>query len=313
MLELKNSFNQIYQTTIAAKIEFSGVSLHSGTISKISINPCSENTGIVFCRVDKEQYKNNIIAHYTNVSNTQLCTKLTNANNISVSTVEHLMAAFIGFGIDNAYIEVTGSELPILDGSSAPFISAFKEVGSKQLPKKRKFINILKKIELNERHRSISIEPDNNFVLEMEISHDCQAIQNQKMNFTLEDNTFEEQIAYARTYGFKEHESMLIQKGLALGASENNALVFDGDKVLNKEGLRYYNEPVRHKILDCIGDLFMCGFRIKGKVKAYKTGHELNNKLMHAIFLNEENWEVIPEDDSIPKNLNHEDKIIAIA
>ena len=148
----------------------------------------------------------------------------------------------------------------------------------------------------------------------MEISHNCKLINSQSFSFDLEGSAFEDQLMYARTYGFKEHASMLIKKGLALGASENNALVFNGDRVLNNDGLRYFNEPVRHKILDCLGDFFMAGYRINGKINAYKSGHELNNKLIHALFTENENWELETIDSkNIISNNNQSEKMAAIA
>ena len=291
MVDVLNSINSRFQTTLKKNIQFSGITLHKGIIVNITIKPSEADTGITFVRIDKK--KNNIIkAKYSNVSNTLLCTKLSNTYNNSISTVEHLMAAFLGFGIDNACIEVDGPEIPILDGSSAPFIHSLKKVGFKTLPQERKVINVLKKVSVIEKHRSITLEPNNFLSIEMEINHNCKLINSQNYSFNLNSNAFEEELMYARTYGFKEQASMLIKKGLALGASETNALVFDGDSVLNQDGLRYYNEPVRHKILDCLGDFFIAGYRINGKVNAFKSGHELNNKLMRLLFSSKENWEL---------------------
>ena len=291
MVDILNPINSKFQTTLKKNIQFTGITLHKGIIANITIKPSEADTGITFVRNDKK--KNNIIkAEYSNVSNTILCTKLSNIYNNSISTVEHLMAAFLGFGIDNACVEVDGPEIPILDGSSAPFIDSFKRVGVKALSQERKVINVLKKVSVIEQHRSITIEPNNILSIEMEINHDCKLINSQNYLFNLNSNSFEEELMYARTYGFKEQASMLIKKGLALGASETNALVFDGDNVLNHDGLRYYNEPVRHKILDCLGDFFIAGHRINGKVNAFKSGHELNNKLMRLLFSSKENWEL---------------------
>ena len=302
-----------YQNTLNNSLTFSGITLHKGIISNIQIKPSQEDTGISFIRTDAKN--NNIIkAHYLNVSETNLCTKLSNNNGISISTVEHLMAAFIGFGIDNALVEVDGPELPILDGSSAPFVNAFKRTGIKTLNQKRKVINVLKKVSIIEKDRFITLEPNNFLSVNMEINHDCKLINSQSFSFDLQGSLFEDQLMSARTYGFKEHASMLIKKGLALGASENNALVFNGDTVLNNDGLRYFNEPVRHKILDCLGDFFMAGYRINGKINAYKSGHELNNKLIHALFTENENWELktIDSENNINHN-NQSEKIAAIA
>ena len=280
------------QTTLNKQINFSGISLHKGVISNMKIKPSKANTGIVFRRTDKNYKQNVINAHFLNVSDTLLCTKLTNEHTLSISTVEHLMAALIGFGVDNVIVEVDCPELPILDGSSSQYIRSFKKVGLKKLNENRKVINVLKKVSVFGKDRSISIEPNNGLTIEMEINHDCKLIKSQRFIYKLENSSFEDQLMNARTYGFKEHASMLIKQGLALGASENNALVFDGDTVSNEKGLRYYNEPVRHKILDCMGDIFMAGFRINGKVIAYKSGHELNNKLMRTLFSDNKNWNI---------------------
>jgi len=294
MINSELPVNFTCQTTLNKQINFSGISLHKGVISNMTIKPSKVNTGIVFQRIDKNYKQNVINAHFLKVSDTLMCTKLTNEHSISISTVEHLMAAFIGFGVDNVIVEVDCPELPILDGSSSQFIKAFKKVGLKKLNGNRKVINVLKKVSVNEKDRSISIEPNDGLTIEMEINHDCKLIKSQRFLYKLEDSSFENQLMNARTYGFKEQASMLIKQGLALGASENNALVFDGDNVSNEEGLRYYNEPVRHKILDCMGDIFMAGFRINGKVIAYKSGHELNNKLMHTLFSDNKNWSISP-------------------
>jgi len=309
MVDVLNPINSRFQTTLKKNIQFSGITLHKGIIANITIKPSEADTGITFVRIDKK--KNNIIkAKYSNVSNTILCTKLSNTYNNSISTVEHLMAAFLGFGIDNACIEVDGPEIPILDGSSAPFIHSFKKAGVRTLPQERKVINVLKKVSVIEKDRSITLEPNNFLSIEMEINHDCKLINSQNYLFNLNSDSFEEELMYARTYGFKEQASMLIKKGLALGASETNALVFDGDSVLNHDGLRYYNEPVRHKILDCLGDFFIAGYRINGKVSAFKSGHELNNKLIRLLFSSKDNWELTSynsekfvESDSSSKNL----------
>ena len=313
MIDVLSPINSKYQTTLKKSIQFNGITLHKGIIANITIKPSDSDTGITFIRTDIKN--NNVIeAKYSNVSNTMLCTKLSNSGNHSISTVEHLMAAFLGFGIDNAYIEVDGPEIPILDGSSAPFIDAFKKAGVKALRQKRKVINVLKKVSIIEKDRFITIEPNGFLSVEMEINHDCKLISSQNYLFNLNENSFEDHLMYARTYGFKEQASMLIKKGLALGASENNALVFDGDSILNHDGLRYYNEPVRHKILDCLGDFFMAGYRINGKVNAFKSGHELNNKLMRQLFSNKENWELATyNSENIIKRDSASENLAAIA
>ena len=313
---MKNPINPVdytYQTTLNNILTFSGITLHKGIISNLKIKPSQEDTGISFIRTDAKS-QNIVKAHYLNVAETNLCTKLSNNKGISISTVEHLMAAFIGFGVDNAIVEVDGPELPILDGSSAPFVNAFKDVGIKKLNQKRKVINVLRKVSIIEKNRYIILEPNNFLSINMEINHNCKLINSQSFSFDLEGSSFEDHLKNARTYGFKEHASMLIKKGLALGASENNALVFNGDKVLNNDGLRYFNEPVRHKILDCLGDLFMAGYRINGKINAYKSGHELNNKLIHALFNENENWELKTLDsENVITNVNQSERIAALA
>ena len=312
MRNINSHVDSKYQTTLNDTLTFSGITLHKGIISNIKIKPSQEDTGISFIRTDAKEH-NIIKAKYLNVSGTNLCTKLSNNNGISISTVEHLMAAFVGFGIDNAIVEVDGPELPILDGSSAPFVNAFKNIDIKKLNQKRKVINVLKKVSVIEKDRFITLEPNDFLSINMEINHSCKLINSQSFSFDLQGSLFEDQLMNARTYGFKEHASMLIKKGLALGASENNALVFNGDSVLNNDGLRYFNEPVRHKILDCLGDFFMAGYRINGKIKAYKSGHELNNKLIHALFTENKNWELKTIDSENIINNNKSEKIAAIA
>ena len=306
MLKMLNPVDEIFQTTLLNNVNFSGIALHNGLTSNLKIIPAPANTGITFIRTDLDNQSNLIHANFNNVSEAKLCTKLTNDFNVSVSTVEHLMAAFMGYGIDNARVEIDGPETPILDGSSVSYINAFKRCGVKILPEKRKFINILKKVIVNQDDKFISIEPSEGLEINMEIDHDCESIKNQKFKFYLEGSSFENQIASARTYGFKEQATIMRKQGLALGASVNNALVFHNNKIISKEGLRYSDEPVRHKILDCIGDIFISGFRIKGKIYAYKTGHELNNKLMHAIFNNPQNWNKSEVSEFTEKRMENE-------
>ena len=277
--------NSSLQTTLKNSISFSGISLHKGIVSNLIIKPANEDTGIIFKRIDK--INNNIIkANYNSVSNTMMCTQLSNEYNLSISTVEHLMAAFIGFGIDNALVEVDCSELPILDGSSSNYIKAFKKIGLKYLESPRKVIHVLKKVTITENDRYISIEPYDNLKINIEIKHDCELINSQSYSFELLDGAFENYLMNARTYGFKEHASMLIKKGLALGASESNALIFDGNSVINHSGLRYHNEPVRHKTLDLIGDLALLGVPIKGHVTAARAGHASNVEFVKKLKKN---------------------------
>ncbi|MDJ1305188.1 MAG: UDP-3-O-acyl-N-acetylglucosamine deacetylase [Candidatus Midichloria sp.] len=270
------------QKTLANKVKCSGIGVHSGILVNMLICPAEANHGIVFVRSDLKE-NNKIPALFDRVIDTSMCTKIANEYGASVSTIEHLMSALWGSGIDNAIIYVDGAEVPVMDGSSDCFINLIKQSGIVSQSEQRKFIEISKSVKIEMNDKSIVAEPDDSFSVNFIIDFDNQYIQAQSYNFNANDD-FESEIGKARTFGFIKDVEYLKSIGLAKGASLDNAIAIGEDGILNKEGLRYKNEFVRHKILDCIGDLYLAGARIKGKIKAVKSGHQLNNLLLHKIF-----------------------------
>ena len=280
------------QKTLKNKISFSGIGIHSGNKVKLTINPASPNTGIVFRRVDLN--KNNLIYPlYNNVVDTTLCTTISNNHGIKVSTIEHLMGAFYGIGIDNAIVELDSQEVPILDGSAKLFVEGINNVGVKFSETPIKIIKINNNIMVEEEKKFISIDKSNvSSDIEFEIKYNNQIIKNQKNKINIfEDNLVD--IFNSRTFCLYKDIEKLKKLNLGLGGSLQNAVVVKEEKILNEEGLRNNLEFVNHKILDCMGDLFLSGYKIIGSVKCSQGGHNLTNQLLRKIFSNEENYSLI--------------------
>ena len=280
------------QKTISDKISFQGVGIHTGKKAKINILPASPNTGIIFKRVDL--IKNNIIiANYANVTNTLLCTTISNEYGVSVSTIEHLMGAFYGLGIDNAIVEIDSLEMPILDGSARFFLQEIKRVGIKHSDQPIKIIKINKNIKIEDNQKFISIERSNvtsEIEFEIKYKNNLINVQKNKVNI-LEDNLSD--IFNSRTFCLYEDIEKLKKLNLGKGGSLDNAIVIKEDKLLNPTGLRNDKEFVNHKILDCMGDLFLSGHKIIGSVKCSQGGHKLTNELLRKIFNDKENYSLI--------------------
>lgn len=277
------------QKTINKPIKLSGVGLHNGVNADLIIKPAAENFGINFCRVDID--KDDLIqANFKNVIEPILCTKIANKNGISISTVEHLMAAFFGEGIDNALVEVNASEIPILDGSASDFVEAIRSVGTKEQSVQRQFIKVEKKVEIKEGEKFISIEPtDNDLIIDFEIIYKNPLIRTRRKEFRLSQDKLTE-IYNSRTFCLYEDIDYIKSKGLAKGGSLENAIVVKDNEILNEDGLRNRHEFVYHKILDCIGDLMLSGNRILGHVITSQGGHALTNKLLLKFFSDNSNW-----------------------
>lgn len=277
------------QRTINEEIKLSGVGLHNGLNANLIVKPASENFGIKFCRIDID--KNNLIdANYQNVIEPVLCTKIRNNNGITVSTVEHLMAAFFGEGIDNALVEIDSSEVPILDGSAIEFVEAIRSAGIKEQKELRKYLKVLKKVEIQDGEKYISIEPlKNDLVVDFEIIYKNQLIRTRRKKFKFSDGDLND-IYNSRTFCLYEDIDFIKSQGLAKGGSLENAIVVKGNEILNEDGLRNRNEFVYHKILDCLGDLMLSGSRILGHVRTSQGGHSLTNKLLVKFFTDKSNW-----------------------
>jgi len=277
------------QKTLKKKITLKGIGLHNGVIANLVIKPAEEDFGINFCRVDID--KNKLIkANFKNVIEPILCTKIKSDNGITVSTVEHLMAAFFGEGIDNALVEIDASEIPIFDGSANEFVEAIRTAVLKDQSKNRKIIKTKKKVEIKEGEKYMSIEPnDNDLVVDFEIVFKNPLIRTRRKEFKLSSDNLTN-IYNSRTFCLYEDIDFIKSQGLAKGGSLENAIVVKGSEILNDEGLRNRHEFVNHKILDCLGDLMLSGHRIFGHVKTSQGGHALTNKLLLKFFSDPSNW-----------------------
>ncbi len=289
------------QKTIKSSIEFNGVGLHSGKNVQIKLIPAKPNTGVVFKRTDIK--KNNfVVPGIFNVSSAIFCTKISNDSGVSVSTIEHLMAALYGTGIDNVLVEINNEEVPILDGSAKNFVEEIKKTGIKESNTPIKIIKIEKKIEFHDGEKFISIEPSKvSLEVDFELKYENLLIGNQRNSI----NVYEEDLTdlyNARTFCLYEDIEKLKKMNLAKGGSLDNAVVVKGEKVLNKEGLRNEKEFVNHKILDFIGDLYLSGYKVIAKIKCKQGGHKLTNQLLRRVFEDNSNFSIIEIKE---KNLPH--------
>ncbi len=302
---------KMLQKTLREKIELKGVGLHNGTEVNLSIKPSKVNSGIIFKRVDLEN--NNVIsANFQNVVEPILCTKLKNEKGVSVSTVEHLMAAFYGEGLDNAIVEVDAAEIPIMDGSAVDFVDAIRSVGLEEQNEQKKFIKVLKKVEVIDGKKFISIEPLNqDLIIDFEIIFNNPLIRTRKKEFKLSNDDLTT-IYNSRTFCLYEDIDNIKRMGLAKGGSLDNAIVVQGDKILNEDGLRNRHEFVYHKILDCLGDIMLSGNRIFGHIKTSQGGHALTNKLLKKFFSDKSNWSLENFDNTKKQNQNSYENPIAI-
>ena len=289
------------QSTIANKVSFSGIGIHTGMNVNVNILPASPNSGIVFKRVDLK--KNNVvIPNYENVSEATLCTTVSNQFGVKVSTIEHLMAAFFGLGVDNAIVELDGQEVPILDGSAKDFVKILKDIGLKTSDIPIKLIKINNHVEIAEGNKYISLNKSNTTLeIDFEINYKNKIIkrQNNKVN-VFEDNL--EDIYNSRTFCLFEDIEKLKKLGLGKGGSLKNAIVVKEDKILNPNGLRNEKEFVNHKILDCMGDLYLVGYRLIGSLKCRHGGHSLTNQLLRKVFSDNKNYSLL---EIKGKNLPH--------
>ena len=280
------------QKTINKDISLSGVGLHSGLAANIKIKPAEPNTGIVFKRVDIKQ-NNIVIPNVFNVSSAIFCTTISNEHGVSVSTIEHLMGAFYGAGIDNALVEINNQEVPILDGSAKIFIDEILKVGIKSSESPIKIIKIEKKIEFKDGKKVIFIEPSKiSLDIDFELKYENKTIGNQRNSIKVYESDLTD-IYNSRTFCLYEDVAKLKEMGLAKGGSLENAIVVKDDKVINENGLRNDKEFVNHKILDCMGDLYLAGYKIIGKLVCSQGGHKLTNQLLRKVFENKENYSIL--------------------
>ena len=301
----------VRQKTLGSAIECTGVGLHGGNKVSMVLHPAEPGSGVVFQRADLGGAK--LAASYKNVCATEMCTSLGDGNGFQVATVEHLMSAFAGLGIDNVVVELDGSEVPIMDGSAAPFVFLIECAGIVEQPVPRQAIQVLKTVEVSNGDRSASLSPSDGFSVSFEIACDHPAIGHQKCHFELVDGVFKRDVCRARTYGFLRDVAELRGRGFILGGSLQNAIVLSDDRVVNTDGLRFQDEFVRHKALDCIGDLYLAGGPLLAHMHGVSSGHAMNHKLLEALFADPEAWRRVSLDDDAPAAPDHKPAAAAAA
>jgi UDP-3-O-[3-hydroxymyristoyl] N-acetylglucosamine deacetylase len=283
----------IKQRTLKNIIRATGVGLHTGDKVYMTLRPAAPNTGIVFRRTDLDPPVD-IRARQDNVGDTRLSTTLV-AGNVRVSTVEHLLSAMAGLGVDNAYVDLSAPEVPIMDGSAGPFVFLLQSAGIEEQPAAKRFIRIKKQVKVQEGDKWASFDPFEGFKVGFSIDFNHPIINKRTSRAEIDFSTtsFVKEVSRARTFGFMRDIEMLREHNLALGGSMDNAVVLDDYRVLNEDGLRYEDEFVKHKILDAIGDLYLLGHSLIGAYHAHKSGHELNNKLLRALVADASAWEEV--------------------
>lgn len=287
----------IKQRTLKNTIRATGVGLHTGAKVYLTLRPAEANTGIRFRRVDLENPVT-IEATPENVGETMLSTTLV-AGDVKISTIEHLLSAFAGLGIDNAIIDVSAAEVPIMDGSAGPFVFLLQSAGVQEQDSLKQYIRIKRSIRVEDGDKWAAFEPFDGFKVTFTIDFEHPAFAEHLKTATMDfsSTTFVKEVSRARTFGFMKDIEMLRQNNLALGGSLDNAIVVDDDKIINEDGLRYADEFVKHKILDAIGDLYLLGHSLIGAFTGYKSGHGLNNKLLRALLNDKDAWEMVTFDD----------------
>jgi UDP-3-O-[3-hydroxymyristoyl] N-acetylglucosamine deacetylase len=279
------------QRTLKSSIRTTGVGLHTGEKVAMTLRPAHPNTGIVFRRIDLARAVD-VRALATNVSDARLCSTL-EQDGARVATVEHLMSAFAGLGIDNAYVDLTGSEVPIMDGSAGPFVFLIQSAGIEEQAAPKRFIRIRKPVQVGDAVKWARLEPFEGYRLTFSIDFEHPVLERSSQTTTVDfaETSYVKEVARARTFGFMQDVETLRSDGLALGGSLENAIVMDEYRVLNSDGLRYDDEFVKHKVLDAIGDLYLIGHPIVGAFSAHKSGHALNNQLVREVLNQREAWE----------------------
>lgn len=303
----------IRQRTLRNAIKATGVGLHTGDKVYLTLAPAPVNTGIVFRRVDLDPVVE-IPGRADNVADTMLSTGLV-ANGAKVSTVEHLMAAMAGLGIDNAYVDVSAPEVPIMDGSAGPFVFLIQSAGIEEQNAPKKFIRIKRKVTVEDGDKVASFLPFDGFKVSFTIDFDHPVFRDRTAHADVDFSTtsFVKEISRARTFGFMHEIEYLRSKGLARGGSVDNAIVVDEYRILNQDGLRYDDEFVRHKVLDAIGDLYLLGNSLIGEFRAYKSGHALNNASLRALIAQPDAWEVVTFEDAATAPISYSLSPVAVA
>ncbi|NPU91802.1 MAG: UDP-3-O-acyl-N-acetylglucosamine deacetylase [Gammaproteobacteria bacterium] len=301
----------IRQRTLKNVIRATGIGLHSGDKVYLTLRPAPANTGIVFCRTDLDPVVT-IEAKAFSVANTVLSTNLVKGD-VRVSTVEHLMAAFAGLGIDNAYVDLSAPEVPIMDGSAGPFVFLLQSAGIEEQNALKQFIRIKRKVQVTDGDKSATFLPFNGFKVGFTIDFDHPVIKggNQTISIDFSSTSFVREVSRARTFGFMRDIEKLRKNNLALGGSTENAIVVDDYRILNEDGLRYEDEFVRHKVLDAIGDLYLMGKSLIGEFCGYKSGHALNNKLVRELLAQQDAFEIVTFGDQKVSPISYVQPIFA--
>ena len=284
------------QRTLKSAIRATGVGLHTGEKVEMTLRPAQVDTGIVFRRVDLPQPVD-LRAEVSRVTDTQLCSTLED-HGVKVATVEHLMSAFAGLGIDNAYVDLTGAEVPIMDGSASPFVFLIQSAGVEEQQAAKRFLRVRRTVKVADGDKWARFDPYNGFKLSFSIVFDHPVLEKSAQSTTVDfgETSYAKEVARARTFGFMQDVEALRASGLALGGSMDNAIVMDEYRVLNTDGLRYNDEFVKHKVLDAIGDLYLAGHPIIGAFSAHKSGHALNNMLLRELLAARDAWELVSFD-----------------
>lgn len=283
---------QAFQHTLRSPALFAGVGVHTGEYTRVTVRPAAADTGIVFTRTDVKDRDNRVPATGEAVCKTQLGTVIGNTAGVTVATIEHLMAALAMLGIDNARVDVNGPEMPIMDGSSEPFVRVLDRAGKRAQDAARAFIEILETVEVVDGDKRATLKPADRFEMAFEIAFDSAAIGRQSVDLVMDEQTFRDELANCRTFGFLSDVEALRAVGLARGGSMDNCVVIDAGQVLNPEGLRRSDEFVRHKALDAIGDLYVLGGPLLGRFEGVLAGHSLNNAVVRALLARPDAWRV---------------------
>lgn len=286
------------EKTLVGPAIIAGVGVHTGRRVRLAVRPAPTGTGIVFVRTDVSDIDNRIPVSGEAVVDARLNTMIANAAGTTLSTIEHLMAAFAALGVSNAVVEIDGPELPILDGSALPFVQLLDRAGFRRQPRAVRYVEILEPVRVQDGDKSAALLPCDRYEMRFEIDFPSKVIGNQVVDFVVDEETFRRDIMAARTFGFAHEVEALRQAGLARGGSLENAVVIDGDQILNPGGLRMDREFVKHKALDAIGDLYVLGAPLLGRYEGVKAGHAINNKLVRALLAAPHAWrevERVPE------------------
>jgi len=295
-------FTGARQTTLNESVVISGTGVHSGQTASLILHPAEADNGIVFVLKNDARREVRIPADFRAISNVMLCTVLSDGEGACVSTVEHLLAALRGLGVDNVDIEVDAGEIPIMDGSAEPFVEAVLEAGLRPLTRSRRFIRVLKPVHIQDGDATASLEPYDGFHLDVEIDFDTPVIGRQRWRGDLTPQVFLRALCRARTFGFMKDVKMLWQAGRALGSSLENTVAIAEDRVMNPEGLRYEDEFVRHKALDAVGDLSLAGAPLLAKYRSYRGGHRVNAMMLEALHADPSAWTVVETGRDRPRH-----------